>query len=160
MENLKKGIEYVKYILLVLLLVFITSLLRNGEISNAKIEKVDAAVTEALEMEGLSTADNRMIKRLYGINVNDYEDVILYVSGSNMEVEEVLIVKLRDTAQADAIEAAINKRLETQLKSFEGYGPEQCKLLEDHVLDIQGNYILFVVNKDAASVDKAFQKSL
>ena len=77
-----------------------------------------------------------------------------------MKVEEVLVVKLKDVSQADAIESAVQSRVDTQLQSFEGYGPEQCKLLDDHVLDIQGNYVLFVVNGEAQAADKAFQNSL
>ena len=77
-----------------------------------------------------------------------------------MKVEEVLIVKLRDVSQADGVETAVRERVDTQLQSFEGYGPEQCKLLNDHVLDTEGNYILFIVNQKAQAADQAFQKSL
>lgn len=41
-------------------------------------------------MTDLSAADNRTVRRLYGLNVNDYEGVSLYVSDSNMKDEEVL----------------------------------------------------------------------
>lgn len=153
-------IGILKYILLLLLLVFIVKLLSSGDISKAKPETVAETVTKALDMKELSQADNRMVKRLYGLNVNDYAGVFLYVSDSNMKVEELLIVKLKDTGQSEQVEAAVNTRLESQLASFEGYGPEQCKLLNDHVLDIKGNYILYVVNKKSKGADKAFQKSL
>lgn len=160
MDNVMKYIGIVKYILIVCLLVFVVSLLGEGDVSKAKLEDVTKAVTKALNMEELSEADNRMIKRFYGLNVNDYEGVSLYVSDSNMKVEEVLIVQLKDTAQAEQTEAAIRDRLDSQLESFEGYGAEQCKLLNDHVLDVEGNYILYVVNKKAKKADKAFQNSL
>lgn len=160
MKGLMRYIGIVKYILIMLLTIFVMSLLSGGEISNAKMESVAKRVTKAINTEELSEADNRMVKRLYGINANDYENVVLYVSDSNMEVEELLIVKLKDTSQSEAVEAAIDTRLNTQLESFEGYGPEQCKLLKDHVLDVRGNYILYVVDKKAKAADKAFQKSL
>ncbi len=160
MEKVMKCVSIVKYILIVALLVFIGGLLRNGEVSNSKISKVTENVTKSIDMEKLSESDHRMVKRLYGINANDYEGVSLYVAGSNMEVEELLIVKLKSTEQAEAVEEAIKKRLDKQLESFEGYGPEQCKLLNDHVLDVRGNYILYVVNNKAKAADKAFQKSL
>ncbi len=159
-ENLMKGIGLIKYILLILLIVFIVSLMRGDKISSSKLEDVTAKVTEAMDMTDLSAADNRTVRRLYGINVNDYDGVSLYVSDSNMKVEEVLIVKLKDESQAETVEAAALNRVDTQLQSFEGYGPEQCKLLEDHVLDTEGNYVLFVVNQEAQAADQAFQKSL
>lgn len=155
-----KYIGGVKYILILFLLVFIVGLLSGGEISDAKLKDVSEQVVKAYGAKGLSAADNRMVKRLYGINANDYEGVTLYVSDSNMKVEELLIVKLKDVSQADAVEAAIEGRLDKQLESFEGYGVEQSKLLKDHVLDVKGNYILYVVDKEAKTADKAFQKSL
>ena len=160
MKNLMKGIVGVKYVLIILLFIFIAGLLSSGEISDAKLENVTEKVAKEVGTEKLSAADNRMVKRLFGINANDYEGVSLYVAGSNMEVEELLIVKLKDTVQSESVEAAIQGRLERQLESFEGYGPEQCKLLNDHVLDVKGNYILYVVDKKAKAADQAFQKSL
>ncbi|MCI8939531.1 MAG: DUF4358 domain-containing protein [Dorea sp.] len=160
MKNLMKGIVGVKYVLIILLFIFIAGLLSSGEISDAKLENVTEKVVKEVGTEKLSAADNRMVKRLFGINANDYEGVSLYVAGSNMEVEELLIVKLKDTVQSESVEAAIQGRLERQLESFEGYGPEQCKLLNDHVLDVKGNYILYVVDKKAKAADQAFQKSL
>ncbi len=159
-EKLKSCFCLIKYILLLWLFVFIMLLMKNDTISNAEIASVGNAVTKAIDMEGLSMADNRMLKRFYGLNGNDYEGVQLYVSDSYMEVEEVLIVKLKDLEQSEAVEAAVNARVEHQLDSFEGYGPEQCKLLENHILDIQGNYILFVVHKNTKAADAAFQQSL
>ena len=159
-ETLMKGIGLIKYILLILLIAFIVSLMRGDKVSNAKLKDVTKNVTEAMDMTDLSVADNRTVRRLYGINVNDYDGVSLYVSNSNMKVEEVLIVKLKDVSQAETVEAAALGRVDTQLQSFEGYGPEQCKLLEDHVLDTEGNYVLFVVNQEAQAADQAFQKSL
>ncbi len=160
MKSLMKYIGVIKYILILFLLAFIVSLLSSGEISDADIKDVSKQVVKAYGAKGLSAADNRMVKRLYGINANDYEGVTLYVSDSNMKVEELLIVKLKDVSQSEAVEAAIEGRLDKQLESFEGYGVEQSKLLKDHVLDVKGNYVLYVVDKKAKKADKAFQKSL
>lgn len=46
------------------------------------------------------------------------------------------------------------------MKSFEGYGVEQYDLLSNSVVEIQGNYILFVVHENAAATAQAFLKAL
>lgn len=160
MKGMMKYIGIVKYILLLILLAFIFFLQKGEGVSLAPMETVAGAVTKAVDMERLSLGDNRMLRRLYGIQAGDYENVVLYVSGSNMEVEEILIVKLRDLDQAETVKEAAEARVKKQLKSFEGYGPEQCSLLKSHVLDVRGNYILFLVNEKAAEAEKAFRKSL
>lgn len=155
-----KGMGILKYVLLFALFIFIAILLQDDKISTMSMDDVEAKVIKAVGWDGAVKADNRTVKRIYGINVNDYEDVRLYVSDSNMKVEELLLVRLRSTDQANEIEQAIQSRVDSQLESFEGYGPEQCELLNSHVLDVSGNYVLFVVNVNAQTADKAFQNAL
>lgn len=159
-EQLMKGIWIIKYVLLIFLFLFIASMIRDGGVSEADIKDVVKSVVSTADMTDLSEADNRTVKRLYGIDVNEYEDAVLYVSDSNMKVEEILIIKLKDTSQSKGVEDAVEKRVENQKNSFEGYGVEQCKLLDDSVMDTQENYILFIVNSKAGKADEAFRSSL
>ena len=75
-ETLMKGIGLIKYILLILLIAFIVSLMRGDKISSSKLEDVTAKVIEAMDMTDLSVADNRTVRRLYGLNVDDYDGVL------------------------------------------------------------------------------------
>lgn len=100
-----------------------------------------------------------MVKRFYGLNPGDYESVVLYAPADNMDVQELLVVKLKESSQRAEVEAAIQGRLDTQLKSFEGYGAEQTALLEAHVLRVKGNYVFYIVHERAAEAGAAFEKS-
>ena len=78
-----------------------------------------------------------------------------------MGAEELLIVKLSDMSQQDSVRAAAEKRLATQKTTFEGYCGEQCDLLTNHsILEVRGNYILFVVHNSCDDALKAFLKAL
>lgn len=55
---------------------------------------------------------------------------------------------------------AAQKRLDTQKESFEGYGVEQTKLLNDAVLESKGDYVILIVSGKAQAGDEAFKKSL
>ena len=55
---------------------------------------------------------------------------------------------------------AAQKRLDTQKESFEGYGVEQTKLLNDAVLENKGDYVILIVSEKAQAGDEAFKKSL
>ncbi len=74
--------------------------------------------------------------------------------------EELLLVRLRSTAQQDAVSAAVEARLAAQRSSFDGYGVEQMELLSRCVVEIRGNYVLFVVGADAQAVRQAFLDAL
>ena len=153
-------LSFIRYGMLMLLVVFIVALLGADKTSETKIETVEKAVEKEVPLTGMHSVQSQMVKRLYGLNVNDYEGVVLYISDSNMGAEELLIVKLADTSQAEAVESAVQTRIENQENSFEGYGVEQYQLLQEHVLDVEGNYVFFMVHKEAQKAQKAFLKNL
>lgn len=146
--------------MVVVLLVFIILLQAGSKNSSSSINAVTKSVIDSIEIEGMEESSNRLFKKFYGLNANDYEGVTLYAPVTNMDAEELLIIKLKDSSQADSVTEAINNRLETQKSSFEGYGIEQFELLENSILDVQGNFILYIVHPDASKADQAFRNSL
>lgn len=151
---------YIKGGFVLILLTFIILDTGKDSVSNAKIETVTKNVVAAAGFQDIEPAEARMVKRFYGINPKDYDGVSLYVAGDNMDVHELLIVKLNDVSQQESVEASIEERLDTQLKSFEGYGAEQTALLKKSVLEIRGNYVFYMVGEKASDAQKAFIESL
>lgn len=139
----------------IILYVFI----RSSE-SSAAPEDVFLQVTAAVHSEKMEPSTDRYFKKYYGLNAADYEDVLYYAPVSNMDAEELLVVKLKDTDQAEALTEAILKRQADKEQSFEGYAPEQYALARDYLLDVQGNYVLFVIDPDAEAIDAAFAGAL
>ena len=43
---------------------------------------------------------------------------------------------------------------------LEGYAPDQAELLKNAVIDIHGNYALYAVKEDAATMNDQFLKAL
>lgn len=153
-------IEILKWALLLLLLALLVLQMGQDKFSDTAFEEMAAAVTEGLDLSQMQAADKQMCKRLYGLDPNDYEGCLLYYPTTNMGAEELLLVKLSDTAQQAAVEAAIQARLTTQKTSFDGYGIEQMALLEHCVVELRGNYVLFVVHGSADAVRRAFLDAL
>ncbi|MEI3380417.1 MAG: DUF4358 domain-containing protein [Dorea sp.] len=85
---------------------------------------------------------------------------MLYIPNDVMSVNEVLVVKVKDESQIKDMEKAVQTRLDTQKKSFEGYGVEPTKLLRSAVVESKGSYTILVVSKDADKIDEAFRKSI
>jgi len=153
--------EIVRWSAAVLAVVFLVVLFGSNPISDAAPAAVESAVTAQIEMTNLLKADNQMVKRLYGLDPAAYESCVLYYPTTNMQAEELLIVKLRDTAQAEEVEEAIQARLQTQKASFDGYGIEQYDMLTNNAaVEVRGNYILFVVCADSAQARQAFLDAL
>lgn len=161
---MKKTLDYLlsgaMAALVILLVIFLIEIQSTGKISDASIEDVSSAVTASLDMSSMQPADSNMVKRLYGLNPSDYDGLVLYYPVTNMDAQELLIVKLHDTSQQETVAAAVEARVAAQKKSFDGYGVEQFALLEDSITEISGNYVLFIAHPNAKDVLNAFKKAL
>ena len=152
-------LEVLKWLLVVALCVFLYFMLSANRESKAAFSDVKEAVLNAANLSPMAEGDNQAIKRLYGLSASDYENVLLYYP-TNMGAEELLLIQLKDISQQQAVKSAIESRLDTQKKSFDGYGVDQYAMLEKAVVEVQGNYILLVVAADPAPVRKAFLGAL
>lgn len=156
-----KVYEIARWLVVLAAVVFLIAMFGSDPISAADPADVETAVTAKLDMSAMLRGDNQMIRRLYGLDPAAYESCVLYYPTTNMVAEELLIIKLADTAQQEAVRGAIEARLETQKASFDGYGIEQYDMLTNNaVVEIRGNYVLFVVNANAAAAQKAFLGAL
>ena len=77
-----------------------------------------------------------------------------------MEVDEILVVKLKSRAVRYRCRSYRSAKKKSRKESFQGYGASQTKLIEDSIIDVRGNYILFVIKEDAEKIDQVFQKAL
>lgn len=157
---MKNYYTYIKITLVVLLLGFIVFDMRRDPISNAQIDTVEKAVVSVSDFKDASPSENRMAKRFYGLNQRIMKGQFSMRLLTIWMQKELFLIKLTDVSQSDAVQDAIEERLDTQKKSFEGYGAEQTKLLNDHVLEVKGNYILYYVGGNTSKVRQAFLDSL
>ena len=133
----------------------------GNDARNANPQKVFESICLSADMTNLQPASNQMIKRLYDINPADYEFCMLYYPKTNMDVDELLLVKFTDRSQEEALRNAAQSRLNGQKKAFEGYGAEQMELLGSHSLtESRSGFFLFAVNPNDAEIRSAFVKAL
>ena len=160
--NLKSSVyEIARWVVVLVAVISLLFLFGGNTVSDADPVEVAAAVTQTIDMTNMVEGDNKMVKRFYGLDPSAYEACILYYPTTNMMAEELLIVKLSDMGQQEAVRAAIEARLATQKNTFEGYGGEQFDMLTNaSAVEIRGNYVLFVVNNAWAEARKAFLGAL
>ena len=150
----------VKWLSFSLLLILMFSFFTGKTESRAAFSDVRSAVLGAADLSVMQEADNQMIKRLYGIDPGEFEGVVLYYPLTNMGAEELFLVKMKDISQQEAVAAGISKRLTAQKNSFEGYGVSQTEMLNNSIVDIHGNYALFISAEAPAKVQAAFTQAL
>ena len=129
----------------------------NENLTAKDIQKsiVDTGLVKNMEETG-----TKGLKRYYGLNASDFDSVVLYTPESSMEVDEMLIVKVKDKSQIEGLEDTIDNRVNSQLQSFGSYGPEQCALLNNYELKSEGKYVFFAVSDNAEELKAAFKEAI
>ena len=153
-------LQYVSILMVTALVVITIVSLSGTSVSARTMTEVAPKVVPLFMNDRAEESTDRMLKKYYGLNAADYEAVVLYFPITNMDAQELLLVQLADTSQAEAVQAAMENRQQTQIGIYEGYAPEQLALCEDGIIDVQGNYILYVVHESAAQIDAAFRAAL
>ena len=127
---------------------------------NKKLEDIEKDISSKVSLDKMEKGNSKNLKRYYGVNSNDLDSFILYTPKSTMDVDEMLIVKVKDESQVQSIEDVIDSRVNKQLESFSGYGPKQCELLDNYELKVKGKYIFFAVSPKAEEMNEAFKESI
>lgn len=143
------------------LFVFIGFLLFDNVPDNVTLSSIEEALKQTDVFPGnMQPSDSIRVRRLYGLNVNDYPEVLSYIPESSMDVDELLIVHVSDESELADVKAAMESRLSSQKTSFDGYGTDQTQLLNEADIKTRGNYIWFAVGKDHADWNKIIQEVL
>ena len=150
MTSKKPGIAYImKYVVFVLIIGFVVLLMLFMSGSNKPFEEVSKSVEDSLDTEALTVQDAALFKRNFGLNAADYTGVMYYSSGANMSAEEVLLVKVKRDSQVQEVVDAIDERIQSRINDFEGYAPDEVKLLQDAGQSVRGTYIFYACSPDA-----------
>lgn len=128
--------------------------------SSTDSKTMEAAITKQIKAESMNKQDANGLKRFYGISVKETGGFVLYTPKSLMDVDELLIIKLKTGDDGSAFRKAVEARLKTQLKNFSGYGTNQTELLNKHILVIKKGYLFYAVSKQADSWKQIFQDAL
>ena len=77
-----------------------------------------------------------------------------------MDVRELLVIRLKDEAQAEPLVEVIKKRIEDKITLFNGYAPEEEALLGSYVLESSRGFVMFAVCANADKVLEEFKGAL
>lgn len=149
-----------KYVVLMLTAGYIALLLLFAGVSRKSFDEVSAAVSSAVDTNNLSGQDSQALKRNFGLNSSEYSGVLYYVSASGISAEEVLLIQVADSSQISQVTDALEEHVESRQQIFEGYAPEQARLLESARQSVRGSYIFFAVSENADRYMEAFAGSL
>ena len=135
-------------LLAVLVVVVFVGLYKVLEVKDINISEIRNAIINSTDVSVMDEDDGTKLRKLYGVNKYDLDQFIYYGPKSNMEANEILIIKPKNDSDTEKIEKAITNRINTQSDSFRNYNKEQYEILSNHILEKKDGYIILLISKD------------
>ncbi|NBK97250.1 MAG: DUF4358 domain-containing protein [Erysipelotrichia bacterium] len=107
----------------------------------------------------MSVQDIKIVKSSYEIMESDMESYLSYGPISYINVDEITLIRQSDDEKRAMLYEKAQAHIQKQIKSFEGYGVEQTKLLKKAKVEERGNYVICIVSKQAEKISLAFNKA-
>lgn len=123
-------------------------------VKSADMTLIKSDLEKNINLDSINIGTEQTLKNIYYININSIEDFISFAPKSNMDVEEILILKVKKDENMSEIKSKISKRLEKQRESFKNYSPEKYKIIEDAILEEEGQYLIFIISENSSSIYK------
>ena len=156
----KKFLRLAEVLCVILLITFIAYVSYTDKISTVPLEDVAAAVTSASDIRELKKRDKLEFRDKFSLDVSDYTDFVCYSSETVMDVRELVIVFSDNRQSLEKTKNSIEAYVESKQELFEGYAPEESKMISSHLLIQKKGYTLFYIGKDKEKVLSAFTEKL
>lgn len=143
------------------LILFIFLCVRSDVRDDVSINEFkDTLVARSAHPEKMNESGAMKLRALYGLSANDYEETAVYIPVSNMDAQEMLLVRCRSEEQTKEVEAAMKKRIDDLVNLFESYGVEQMGIINKAVVKVKGLYCLYVCDENSTKILSAFEKAV
>lgn len=147
---------------IVTMLVGLTLLTACGNNSSVEASAPITEITQAITQCGVSFNDlaevpSDKIATVYGISEEDYSEASSYIAGSGGYADEVVIFKASSSDKVSTLQDALNKRLESRKKDFDGYVQDQYDILCNSNVVTTGDYVCLIVCSDNDTAKSTFE---
>lgn len=146
-------------LLIVVVLGTFLGLYKVLEIKEPSMESIEKSILDVADLTYMVEGDSQKLRKLYYINKSEIEDFILFAPKTNMDANEVLVIKAKSEENVDDLKAKIEERVEKQSNSFQSYRPELKDIIDDNVLEVKGEYLILIISTDSRDIKAAINKN-
>ncbi len=146
------------YILIATVLITFIALYQVLKVKDADMDSLRKNLSQVIDDEQMDIGDSSKLRKLYYISKNEIEDFILYAPKSNMDANEVLVLKGKSEEVIQQLKVKVEGRIKKQSDSFNSYRPEEYDIISNRVLDIKGKYLILIISRDSATIEAAINK--
>ena len=135
----------------------------GGSAKEVDLQKVMTEITASVTLptnDMMTLTDVSKLMDYYGISADDVESFAVQMNSSGVEQDEIVMIKGKDSAAAERIREALQRRLDSKANQMKNYLPEQYDIIEDCEVDVEGNYVTLFISEFDDEMDNIFESHL
>lgn len=149
-----------KIIMIVVLVIFLALVYSRANAKNVSMSTIDKDLKAKTNIEKFQKCSNRQLMEFIGLDHSKYDGYLYYKSKEALGVDEVFIIKAHHNSDLDAVEDAVDQRIDSQTSTFESYGPTQVALLKNALVLKKGRYLFYCVSKTPEKYEEVFKDAI
>lgn len=125
------------------------------------MKTVTASITDLPSMTTINQDSDNAKDIFTYLSTMDYDKIkdFAFNYATDGTAEEIAIVCVKDSDDADTIEEDLNKRLSSRKATFETYNEEELAKFDGATVVSNGNYIMLIIGNQAQNGKFAFNKA-
>lgn len=128
------------------------------EVHDVSNEAMKMAIEQIVDVSTMHEDQGTRFRKNYGLRKNAFEQFLYYCPKSNMEAQEILILKTSSKSQRQEVKQIIEERMKSQSDSFKDYNKTQYEILKDYILEVQDDYVILIVSNEGKRIRASLHK--
>ena len=124
------------------------------------VQEMYDLITESVTLISPVIMQDNFIENYYNIDPALLEEYVFSMSEEATSAETVVIMKLKDKADADTISAALQLVIEEKSGEMENYLPGQYDIVKKSAVKTEGGYVYLVISEQADAIEKIIEAQL
>ncbi len=127
--------------------------------TNAKSPaEITEKIMQDIEFPSMAEITSDRLANYYEIDAQTVDSFSAYICGSGAYPDEIAVFKLKSSGDAEAAKAALEKRVESQTKTFENYTPNEMYKIDGKNIVTNGSYIALIISADNKTATQLFEQ--
>ncbi|MFI3141180.1 MAG: DUF4358 domain-containing protein [Clostridia bacterium] len=149
--------KFKELICIFFLVVFVLVISAQTYTTYKSASEIGESLIDILDVELIYEQDENDFEDEFSFSFDEFDSVIYYSCDEVMSVQELLIVKLNDTGDTDALVASIEEKVSQQIDLFDNYADTQADLLKNAIIETKGNFVFYCVGENAQACYDEFK---
>lgn len=124
------------------------------------VQEMYDLITESVTLISPVIMQDNFIENYYNIDPALLEEYVFSMSEEATSAETVVIMKLKDKADAGTISAALQLVIEEKSGEMENYLPDQYDIVKKSAVKTEGSYVYLVISEQADTIEKIIETQL